>query len=116
MKYGLKIKIDVTKIDKQHLYTGQKGKYLDATVWFDPDNPGQYGDWMITQDVSAPARERNERGAILGGMKIFWTGESQQQQQPKDFAPSNKAQEPVNFDDLEDLPFAPLLKHAEYIA
>jgi hypothetical protein len=98
MNYGVSLKIDVSKIDKALLHKGAKGVYLDATVFIDPENPSQYGDHgMITQSVSQDAKER---GAILGNAKVFWTGESQQNNQ----SPSNSQQSsPSNFD--EDIPF-----------
>jgi hypothetical protein len=98
MNYGVSLKIDVSKIDKALLYKGAKGVYLDATVFIDPENPSQYGDHgMITQSVSKDAKEK---GAILGNAKVFWTGESQQNNQ----SPSNSQQSsPSNFD--EDTPF-----------
>lgn len=81
-KYGVRIKIDVTKIDKALLYQGKNGTYLDATVFIDPANPGQYGDHgMITQDVSKDARAAGQKGNILGNVEVFWTGDSQGQRQ-----------------------------------
>ena len=65
------IKIDVTKIDKERLYQGKKGSYLDATVFLN-DEEGQYGDnGMITQSVSKEEREAGVKGAILGNVKIL---------------------------------------------
>lgn len=68
----LKLKIDVTKIDKSRLFTGSKGTYLDATVLI-KDAPDQYGnDGMIVQDVTKEERESGQRGEILGNAK--WMG------------------------------------------
>lgn len=68
MKYGVRLKIDVSKIDKAKLFKGQKGTYLDATVFLDVDNKDQYdNNGMITQD--AP---KGEQGAILGNAQVFW--------------------------------------------
>jgi Ser-tRNA(Ala) deacylase AlaX len=65
------IKIDVTKIDKERLYQGKKGSYLDATVFLNEEE-GQYGDnGMITQSVSKEEREAGVKGAILGNVKIL---------------------------------------------
>lgn len=73
MKIGVRLKIDVTKIDKATLFKGAKGTYLDATAFIDLDNQNQYGDnGFITQDVSKEARESGERGAILGNVKVFY--------------------------------------------
>jgi hypothetical protein len=112
MKYGVNLKIDVSKIDKALLYRGAKGVYLDATVFIDQENPSQYGDHgMITQSVSQDAKER---GAILGNAKVFWTGESRDQsngasnnngqQLPVNaYGNSNPQSSPSVFD--EDIPF-----------
>jgi len=35
MKVGLSVRIDVTKIDKERLYKGEKGTYLDLTTFVD---------------------------------------------------------------------------------
>ena len=73
MKLGFSIKIDVTKIDKSLLYRGQKGVYLDAVCFMNPDEEGQYGDHgIINQSVSKEARELGEKGALLGNVKVFW--------------------------------------------
>lgn len=49
-KVGISLTIDVTKIEKARLYQGQKGTYLDATVFVDLDEADQYGNnGMITQ-------------------------------------------------------------------
>ena len=65
----IRLKIDVTKIDKDKLFRGQKGIYLDATLIETPNN--KHGDdYMIVQDVGKQAREAGERGAILGNGKV----------------------------------------------
>jgi hypothetical protein len=101
-KIGVRIKIDVMKIDKALLYKGAKGTYLDATVFIDPDNPGQYGDHgMITQDISKEARDAGEKGPILGNVEVFWRdgGSQQSQRQPSQ---QHQRQQHDDFDD--DLP------------
>jgi hypothetical protein len=62
---GIKIKIDVSKIDKAALYKGAKGTYLDAVMWPTPDS--QYGDdYRIVQDLGKEARDAGKKGAIIG--------------------------------------------------
>ena len=52
-KIALSLKINVSQIDKARLFKGQKGAYLDATIFVDMDQLDQYGNsGMITQDVS----------------------------------------------------------------
>ena len=79
-KIGVSLKIDVTKIDKARLFEGQKGKYLDATVFIDIDQQDQYGNsGMITQDVTKEEKNQGVKGNILGNCKVFWNDGAQQQ-------------------------------------
>ena len=76
-KQIIRLKIDVSKIDKSKLFHGKKGVYLDATMFLS-DTPGQYGDnGMITQDVSKEDREAGVKGAILGNATIYNPGGKQ---------------------------------------
>ena len=73
-KIGVSLKIDVTKIDKARLFQGQKGKYLDATVFVDTSQSDEYGNnGMITQDVTKAEKQQGEKGNILGNCKVFWS-------------------------------------------
>ena len=75
-KVGVELKIDVTKIDKDKLFNGKKGTYLDATVFIDLDIEDKFGNsGMITQKVE---KDSEDRGAILGNAKIFWRENSTQ--------------------------------------
>lgn len=90
----VKLKIDVTKIDKARLYKGQKGTYLDAVVFLE-DEPDKYGNnGMITQSITKAEKDQGIRGAILGNAKIFQSANNQ---------PQNQA-EPTSKDD-DDLPW-----------
>jgi hypothetical protein len=63
-------KIDVKKIDKQHLYVGAKCTYLDIALFENKDGQDQYGnDGFVVQSVGKEARDRNERGPIIGNWK-----------------------------------------------
>jgi hypothetical protein len=87
MKIGVSLKIDVTKIDKEKLYKGAKGTYLDATAFIDLDNQSQYGDnGMITQSLSKEERQAGRKGEILGNTKVFFKDEPEQPKgQPEQF-------------------------------
>jgi hypothetical protein len=71
MKRIVRLKIDVTKIDKARLFKGQKGTYLDATVFLDDQGDQYDNNGMITQDVSQEERQSGTKGAILGNAKII---------------------------------------------
>lgn len=105
-KIGVSLKINVSKIDKARLFKGEKGSYLDATVFIDLDELGQYGDsGMITQDVSKEEKEQKVQGNILGNCKLFWkeNGQAPQPRQEASQAPPQQ-QAPNDFID-DDLPF-----------
>lgn len=72
----VKLKINLSKIDKERLFKGAKGTYLDATAFLE-DSEDQYGNHgMISQDVSKEERTSGVKGAILGNVKVVWEGES----------------------------------------
>ena len=109
-KIGVSLKIDVSKIDKARLFKGQKGVYLDATVFIDTAQLDQWGNsGMITQDVKKEEKDQGVKGAILGNCKVFWNDAGQQpqrqpQQQQAHPAPQAQPQPQAGgFDD--DIPF-----------
>ena len=114
-KVGVSIKLDVTKIDKQRLFSGQKGTYLDATVFIDIDELDQYGNsGMITQDVSKEEKQNGVKGNILGNVKVFWKdNNSQQQQHQGGWGQPQQQQAPLQYNNVPadydpDIPFAPI--------
>jgi len=63
-------KIDVTKIPKDKIFVGTKGKYVDFSLMQNRDGTDQYGnDFFIVLDVGKEARERGEKGPIIGNAK-----------------------------------------------
>jgi len=60
---NIKVKIDVLKIEKPELYTGQKGTYLNCVLI---EQANEFSDGFIVQEISKERRDRGERGAILG--------------------------------------------------
>ena len=106
-KIGVSLKIDVSKIEKARLFKGQKGVYLDATVFIDTAELDQYGNsGMITQDVKKEEKDQGVKGAILGNCKVFWNDSAQQpQQQPQaqQAQPQAQGNDFNNFND--DIPF-----------
>lgn len=90
MQLGVSLKIDVTKIDKERLFRGQKGTYLDLTVFIDVDKEDQYGNnGMITQSTSKEDREAGVKGAILGNIKVFMKKTSEEAPQQSTQAAPN---------------------------
>lgn len=106
-KVGVSLKIDVSRIDKNKLFKGAKGVYLDAQVFIDIDELDQYGNsGMITQAVTKEEKAQGVKGNILGNAKVFWKDQRQ--------APKNQQQAPHqqqyqnNNDFCDDIPFAPI--------
>lgn len=65
----IRCKIDCLKIAKEHIFVGQKGKYIDITLIETPND--KFGnDYMVVQDVGKEARLAGTKGAILGNAKI----------------------------------------------
>lgn len=63
------LKINVSKIDKAHLFEGKSGKYLDVILFETPGD--KYGnDYRAVQGVSKEARLAGTKGAIIGNAKI----------------------------------------------
>ena len=64
-------KINVTRIEKEHLFVGKNGKYLDLVIWENKNGPDQYGNThFICQGISKEARDAGQRGPIIGNMKM----------------------------------------------
>ena len=71
MKTVITGKIDVTKINKQRLYAGKKGKYLSIAIFLTEEDD-QYGNrGMIVESVSKEERMEGTQGAILGNVRVF---------------------------------------------
>lgn len=87
------VKIDVKKINKDDLYAGKKGTYLDAILIPNKDGQSDYGDdGFVVQGVTKEKRDAGERGPIIGNWRFL--GGS---------ANSNSNNQPEGSD--EDVPF-----------
>ena len=93
-------KIDVTKLDKTHFFKGTKGIYADLVLIPNKQGVDQYGnDGFVSQGTSKEAREKGEKGAIVGNYKKINRG-SDVKPEPK---PTAKVQ--PDFDDNDGVPF-----------
>lgn len=93
-------KIDVTKLDKSHFFKGQKGIYTDLMLIPNKDGGDQYGnDGFVSQGVSKEARDKGEKGKIVGNYKKIHRPEAPQAK------PAAKAKVPHEPDQDDDVPF-----------
>jgi len=67
----IKLRINVSKILKEHLYTGKNGKLLDLVVWPNKDGADQFGNThYVVQELSRAARDAGDRGPIVGNLTL----------------------------------------------
>lgn len=93
-------KIDVTKIPKERIFVGAKGKYIDICLIETPND--QYGnDYMITLSIPKAERDQGVKGPILGNAKVIGQAPAPRQQAPAPRqAPPARQENPD-----EDVPF-----------
>ena len=98
--------IDLTKIPKDKIIDGKKGKYLPITITIN-DETDQFGNQgpVIVQQTKEERDAKTEK-VYLGNVKVVWTndnnvGVAPRQDQPMQAAPATPAAAAVK----EDLPF-----------
>jgi hypothetical protein len=69
----LNLRINVNKINKDWLFKGEKGTYLDVTAFYTEEHDEYEMNGFVTQSVPKKVWEvdRNARGEILGSIKDF---------------------------------------------
>lgn len=100
-------KIDVTKIDKDKLFKGQKGTYLDLTIWIN-EKQDQFGN-----DISIEQRTgKDEKKIYLGNGKFYVKKEAESGPVAKDEYQGGKKTvtsmsnpDDLPGSDLKELPF-----------
>lgn len=91
----IKYKIDVTKINKAHLYEGKKGVYLNGVFFENREGRNDFGDdGYIVQDISKEAREAGEKGPIIGNWRRL-----------DDAKPAQRKAAPSQAADEDSIPF-----------
>lgn len=113
------IRIDVQKINKAWLFKGEKGTYLDATVFYNEEQDQYESNGMIVQSVpndiykkekaAGVAKKDMTKGEILGNCKEWAAGGGNREAVPgseqKSKAGSKKAAVQEEQDVEDDLPF-----------
>lgn len=64
------LSIDVTKIDKEKLYKGNKGTYLNVDCWIDEDAQEDWKKVSLSQSLSKEEKEAGEKRNYVGGGKL----------------------------------------------
>lgn len=101
----IKLRIDVTKINKAKLFKGEKGTYLDVCL-IEKREIDQWGnDYMAVQDVSKEEREKGIKGAILGNGKTIGQSRAARPASPAADDLTSPARKPTAASQGEDVPF-----------
>ena len=90
-------KIDVNKIVKALLFKGQKGTYLDLTIWIN-DEPDKYGN-----DISIQQKTGKDEPKIFIGSGKFYKPKTEDKPEAKDEWQGGKKQTGA-MSDVKDLP------------
>ena len=80
----ISVKIDVTRIRKESVFVGKKGKYLNITLVPKVDEYGNH--YMVVQDGTKEDRDNKVELPILGNAKILGTVKSVQSEENDDIA------------------------------
>ena len=99
--------IDLTKIPKDKIINGKKGKYLPITITLNDelDQFGNNGPVVVQQ--SKEEREAKTEKVYLGNVKVVWTNDNNVGVTPKDGqqAPVQAAAPAAAAAPVDDLPF-----------
>ena len=96
----IKASIDLTKIPKDKIYVGKKGKYLPITITLndDTDQFGNQGPVVVEQ--TKEERDAKVSKTYLGNVKVVWTNGNNVDAAERSPAPVAAPQQVE-----EDLPF-----------
>ena len=96
--------IDLTKIPKDKIIEGKKGKYLPISITVN-DEPDQFGNQgPVVVDQSKEERDAKAPKTYLGNCKVVWTNGTFPEPIPFE-RPNQSAAVKTTVDVKEDLPF-----------
>lgn len=97
----IKLKVDVTKLDKTAFFKGTKGTYVDLAVFVNDDGPDQYGnDASVKQDLG---KDRRDEKLYVGNGKIVSGGPPKRQEPQRRQSTPGRQSEPDG--DEDSIPF-----------
>ena len=93
--------IDLTKVPKDRIIVGKKGKYINVAITVN-DEEDQFGNFgPIIVDQTKEEREAKAPKTYLGNVRVVWTNGENVDTPPRDGAPATTPKTEVE----EDLPF-----------
>ena len=98
MSENITVKINVTRLLKEHFFKGKNGTYCDLILIPKKDGTDQYGNhYSVAQSVSNEARQRGEKGPFVGDAKILGTIRVERKPDVSDVSPFADDQDSVPF-------------------
>ena len=83
--------IDLTKVPKDRIIVGKKGKYINVAITVN-DEEDQFGNFgPIIVDQTKEEREAKAPKTYLGNVKVVWTNGTNVDTPPRDGAPAPQA-------------------------
>ena len=83
--------IDLTKVPKDRIIVGKKGKYINVAITVN-DEEDQFGNFgPIIVDQTKEEREAKAPKTYLGNVKVVWTNGENVDTPPRDGAPAPQA-------------------------
>ena len=97
------LRINVSKILKDHLYAGKNGKLLDLVVWPNKDGADQFGNThYVVQELSRAARDAGDRGPIIGNATVPEQEAPAPAPRPNKYERPKQAEESASMGEMEE--------------
>lgn len=94
------LKINFSRLLRDYFFKGERGTYGNFVCFENKDGPDQYGNThFVCQDLGKEARERGEKGPIVGNLKVWDAPNSTRTPDVSRNAPQNQTV------DDDDVPF-----------
>ena len=107
----IKVKINVSKIDKERLFKGKKGVYCDLVLI--PTPGSKFWAWGVVQELKKEQRDAGEKSEFMGNADLMYTRSDNDSEFSQNFSGSQASKRPMTetltatADDLDgdDIPF-----------
>ena len=86
----IKVKVDVTKLDKDRFFKGKKGTYCDLVLIPTPES--QFGTWGIVQESTKEERDSGVKMPFVGNADYIQRRNNDSTQTTQNFSGSQASQ------------------------
>ncbi len=101
----IRLKLSKSKLKQELFYKGAKDTYIDVTLLENKNGTDEYGnDFMCVQDISKEARDRGEKGPIVGNAKFVGERPAGARQPPTEQSRQPQATRPAPVEQVEGDP------------